>query len=464
MSDHPMLFSDAEDPCPVSGGPGLPAPAAARPVPGTPRLRRPHRDQAEMRCASLDQLLPPEHQARLVWDYVTQLDLTRLLQDIQAVAGLPGRAATDPRLLLALWLYATIDGVGSARELDRLCQDHLAYQWLAGGVSLNYHTLADFRTQHPAVLDQLLTDSVATLLHEELIDLQRVAQDGVKVRASAGASSFRRQATLETCWHEAETQVAALRNQVTEDAQAATRRQQAARQRAARERQERVQKALDQQQHLHARRQQQQQDKGVKYEPEKIRTSTTDPEAQRMKMPDGGTRPAYNTQFATSTTGGVIVGVSVTNVGSDAGQLAPMVEQIEQRYAQVPREMLVDGGFATLPDIQAVADKGVVVYSPVKDAEKKQAKGIDPFVPHPRDKPGVAAWRQRMGTTAAQTIYKERVQVAEWVNAQARNRGYYQVRVRGQQKVLAVALWYALAHNLRRWYVLKAQAQAKTAN
>jgi transposase len=416
-----------------------------------------------MRCASLDQLLPPDHPARTVWAFVEKLDLTPLLAPIRAVVGHPGQPANDPRLLLALWLFATIDGVGSAREVDRLCVEHLAYQWLCGGVSMNYHDLADFRSQHVAVLDGLLTQSVASLLHEDLIILQRVAQDGMKVRASAGAASFRRLPTLERCLEEATAQVEALRNQVEEDATAATRRQQAARERAARERQERLEKALAERGKLAALREQQKKEKGTKYDPAQLRTSTTDPEARRMQMPDGGTRPAFNVQLATTTASGIIVGVAVTNSGGDGGQLAPMVEQLHARYGQAPAEMLVDGGFTTLADIATVQEAhGTKVYGPIKDVDKKQARGEDPYQPRPKDAPAVAAWRQRMGTAEAKALYRLRGPTAEWVNAGARQHGMYQVQVRGLQKVLAVALLCALAHNLLRTEVLREPPKERT--
>ncbi len=425
--------------------------------PPQPRLRLAERTQSEMRIASLDQLLPPDHQVRVVWDYVARLDLTALLQQIQAVPGRPGRDATDPRILLSLWLFATIDGVGSARTLDGLCREHLAYQWLCGGVSLNYHTLADFRSQHTAILDQLLTDSVALLLHEELITLKQAAHDGLRVRASAGAGSFHREATLERCWEEAKAQVETLKNQLDEDRQAASRRQEAARLRAATERQQRLEQALAERAKLLDKREQQQREKGVTFKPEQLRTSSTDPEATRMKMPDGGTRPAYNVQLATTVDGGAIIGVDVVTVGSDNGQLQPMLEQLQTRYQQKPEDMLVDGGFTTLADIEWAEQNGTKVYGPVKNAESEQAKGNDPYQPKKKDGPGVATWRQRMGTEQAQEIYKLRAATAEWANAGARQRGLYQVTVRGRLKVLAVALLQALAHNLLRTVALREQ-------
>jgi transposase len=428
----------------VAPNPGQPQPALS------PRLRPIDRTQQQALFLSLDQRLPPDHDVRLIWAFVQPLDLSPLLTLVRAVAGHPGRPANDPRVLLALWLYATSRGVGSARELARLCHDHIAYQWLCGGMTVNHRVLSDFRVHHVDFLDQLLTDCVAALLHEGLIQLQRVAQDGLKVRADAGAGSFRREATLQDHLQEARTQVANLRNQLDEDAGATSRRQQAARQRAARERQERLERALAERQKLQQSRAEQEKKSCRETKPEQIRASTTDPEARRMKMADGGTRPAYNVQLATTTVGGVVVGVAVTNAGNDNGQLQPMLTQLEGRYGQVPGEILADGGFVTVADIEAAAAAGVMVYAPPKEVEKQLAAGKDPYVAKKTDGPGVAAWRVRMGTALAQEIYKERAATAELTNAQFRNRSFYRVNVRGQEKVRAVALWQALAHNVRR--------------
>ena len=420
--------------------PSMPAEREASP----PRLREANRTQVLLRPVDLEGLLPEDHRARLVWAYVEGLDLTPLYQGIQAVEGEAGRPATDPKLLLALWLYATLEGVGSARAVARLCEEHVAYQWLCGGVPMNYHTLADFRTAHVAFLDDLLTRSVASLLAEGLVELTRVAQDGVRVRASAGAASFRRRQTLEQCRAAAEAQVQALRAELDADPAGTTRRQQKARERAARERTERVAKALAHLPALEAKKK--------PAEKAAARASTTDPEARVMKMADGGFRPAYNLQFATDTATQVIVGVDASNAGSDHGQLAPMVAQVEARHQQAPGAMLVDGGFVTKEDIEAVSPR-TTVYAPV---QKPKDPTRDPHVPLPDDPPAIAAWRERMGTPEAQAIYKERAATAECVNAQARNRGLRQLLVRGLPKVRAIALWYAVAHNLMRALALGA--------
>lgn len=439
--DQEALFDAGRD-----EGTGRPE-ATLPPRIGPKRLRCAQRQQIEIQQCSLDELLPEDHEARIVWDYVCGLDLSPLRERIQAVEGGPGQAPADPRILVTLWLYATLRGIGSARELNRLCRYHAAYRWICGGVSMNYHTLADFRTQHVELLDRLLTESVATLMAEGLVTLDRVAQDGMKVRASAGAASFRRQPTLEEALAEAEEQVARLRKELEGDPAASKTRQQAARQRAAKERAERIQAALDQVPQIA-------ESKKPK-DREKARASTTDADARVMKMGDGGFRPAFNVQLATATGSQVITGVDVTNSGGDQGQLAPMVEQHQERYEQKPKEALVDGGFVKKADIDQVSPPqgGTTVYAPVMESKDPNR---DPHTPRDDDSPAVAQWRQRMATDEAKAIYRQRAATAECVNALARNRGLQRFLVRGLRKVKAVVLWYALAHNLMRAVALRA--------
>jgi transposase len=414
---------------------------------GTPRLRCANRRQVVFRAAALDDLLPDDHPARLIWQYVDGLDFGPIHEQIRSVEGHAGRTPADPKILLSLWLFATLEGVGSARQLDKLCTAHVAYQWICGDVSMNYHSLADFRTDHSEFLDQLLTQSVATLMHEGLVTLKRVAQDGMRVRASAGAASFRREKTLEDCLAEAEEQVQTLRKELEDDPAAANKRQQAARERAARERQQRVQQALDQLEEVRSKKKAKDRDKA--------RVSTTDPDARVMKMADGGFRPALNVQFATDVESQIIVGVEVTNSGSDQGEMSPMVEQIESRHGKPPDEMLVDGGFAKHDDIEKVsAPHGkTTVYAPVM---KSSNPDIDVHAPRLNDSPVIAQWRQRMATDEAKEIYKERAATAECVNAIARNRGFWQFPVRGSPKARTIALWYALLHNVMRAVALRA--------
>jgi transposase len=436
---------------------------------GLPRLRFAERMQTRWRPVSLDGLLPDDHRVRLVWGFVEGLDLMALHATIKAVDGRPGHPPADPRILLALWLYATVEGIGSAREVARLCEEHIAFEWLCGGVGMNAKTLADFRVDHGAVLERLLVDSFTALVRAGVASLDRVAQDGVRVRASAGAASFRRHSTLQECRCEAEKAVHDLRAQLDADPGAASRKQAAARRRAAEDRERRVRAALAVTEELHARQQETahketeraakkaQQDaaldaKGEAAEPaskkpreKEPRASTTDAQARVMKMADGGFRPAYNVQFATDTKSTAIAGVSVDNIGSDMGKMLPMNEALAEQYGKRPRQHLADGGFAKLDDIEALAQSGVETFVPVP---KPRNAGRDRHVPQPSDPPGVADWRTRMGGDDAKTIYKERAATAECANAQARNRGLTQFLVRSMDKVRTIALWHALTHNM----------------
>jgi len=393
------------------------------------------------------------------------MDLSPLYEKVQAVEGRAGRPAIDPAILMALWLYATLEAVGSARALDRLCREHHAYQWICGGVSVNYHTLSDFRVQHVEVLDRLLSEGVAALMVEGLVELQRVAQDGMRVRANAGAASFRRESTLQECLSEAEAQVTALRKELEEEPTATSNRQKAARTRASQQRKQQAQAALRQLSERRATERGEDRktdppparpdgdanssrgpapDKSEKKK--EPRASTTDPQARVMKMADGGFRPAYNTQFAADTASLVIVGVDISNSGSDRGKMLPMLEQMQGRYEQLPQDMLVDGGFAGIADIEGATATPFEcdVYAPPMKPKGARSPGQS----RRGDTEAIAVWRARMQTPEAKEIYKERAATVECVNAQARNRGLLRFLVRGLEKVRAVVLWHALAHNL----------------
>jgi len=446
---------------------------------GAPRLLQPNRAQVELRASDLESLLGEDHRARLVWGYVERQDLSALYDAIKARGSVPGRPPIDPCILFALWLYATLDGVGSGREVDRLSREHDAYRWICGGVAVNYHAINDFRADNEALMDELLSDNVAALAAVGAISLERVAQDGMRVRASAGAASFRRQGSLDEHLRAARELVQTLKTQGQTDPGQASRRAQAARLRAAREREERIQQALEQLPEVAAAKRR----NGKKAED--ARASTTDADARVMKMGDGGFRPAYNVQFATTCEDQVIVGVDVVTAGSDMAQLAPMVEQVQRRVGQAPEQWLVDGGFPAHEQIDAVAHK-TELYAPVpkakppkskeqtkdgQDGESGQASEAEQvasasasasaseneFTPRSSDSLAVAQWRNRMNTDEARTIYKDRAATAECVNAQARNRGLLRMPLRGLPKVKSVVGLFVLAHNLMRMAQLAPQ-------
>ena len=405
-----------------------------------PRYETANRTQVELQPCDLETLLPPGHAARLVWRFVEGLDLSAFYATIRARAGRAGRPAIDPQILVALWLYATMDGVGSAREVDRLCYAHDAYRWLRGGVSVNYHTLSDFRVAHQAALDDLLTQSIAALLHQGIVTMARVAHDGTRVRGSAGAGSFRRGATLQACLRDARKQVARTTKQ---GAGGAPSRAEAAQARAAEDRLARVEEALAQLPAVAATKARQTGKRAS--EP---RVSTTDPDARVMKMADGGFRPAYNVHLATDVESRIIVGVRTLNEGNDHSQLTPMLDAIAQRLGRLPAAQLVDGGFSTKAEITAATARAVTVYAPPMRRGSRTRRAEQPA---PGDSPAVIAWRARMATDEAKTIYKARAATAEWVNADARtHRTLGRPLVRGLTKVHTWALWVALAHNMIR--------------
>jgi hypothetical protein len=288
---------------------------------------------------------------------------------------------------------------------------------------------------------------VAGLMHQNLVTLQRVAQDGMRVRANAGKSSFRRQESLERCQAEARQQIELLKQLAEENPHELSQQQLAARQRGAEERAERIAAALRNRDELQARREQRAK---IDCQPAKAaRASTTDPEARPMKVANGGYEPGYNVQFATDVESRIIVGVEVTNAGADSEELAPMLDQQQQRYGKNAQEMLVDGGFVSRAAItDAEANHRCLVYAPVKDEAKQRQAGKDPFASRSQDSPPVAAWRRRMGEEASKMLYRLRAQTAEWVNARCRNWGLRQMPLRGQMKCRIVALLYAITHNL----------------
>lgn len=406
------------------------------------KLRTPVRNQTEYNLSCIDDLIPDDHRARLVWQYVEKLDVSALLKEACSFVGDKGAPTTDPRILLSLWLFAILDGVGSAREISRLCERDLAYRWICGGVSVNYHTLSTFRNMAGSFLDNLLTKSVAALVMAGVVDLSCIAVDSVRVRAHAGQSSFRRKETLLELQRLARERVERLKAESAADPQACSRRQQARRERAARERAERIDAALRAAEEIEAARVAE--DKAAKRKTPKkrpeARASTTDPEARRMAMANGGIAPAYSVQIKTDPNSATVVGVEVTNNGSDRGKLAPAVDEIERRYDKRPDKLLADLGYDGLADIEVVEAREVAVYVPLP---KKQ--------PSERSKkkygPGVRKWRERMETDEAKAVYAKRIKT-EMPHAQMRNHGLLQMPVRGLGKARTVALWFAVATNL----------------
>jgi len=418
-------------------------PQAAEGGRAAPRLREPERDQIELRAVDIDSLIGEDHPVRVIWAYVAGLDLSELEDRVKARDNRPGHPATSPRLLLALWLYATSEGVGSARALERLCDNHDVYRWLCGGVSVNYHTLADFRLGCADLLDRLLAEHVAALAKAGLVNLDTLAQDGVRLRASAGAASFRREATLDRHLATAQAVVEDLKREVDAKADASNQRIKAAKERAARERSERLKAAQQALGEIKKQRQEREDKRGNGKPPKEPRASTTDAEARVMKMADGGFRPAYNVQVASAAGEQIVVAVEVTNTGSDRGLLRPMLQQLRVRTGHFPGRHLADGGFGSAQDIEWAHGEGIAVYCPPTQSKH----GTDPYLPRRGDREGVLAWRERMASEAGKALYKRR-SICECIHARWRNWDLRQLTVRSIAKVRAVVLYYALANNI----------------
>ena len=410
---------------------------------GAPRMREPVRDQIELRAVDLDSLIGQDDPARVVWAYVEPLDLSELEDRIKAREHTPGHPPASPRLMLALWLFAASQGVGSARALARLCESHDAYRWLCGGVSVNYHTLADFRVGCADLLDRLLTEHLAALAKAGLIDLDTLAQDGVRIRASAGAASFRREATLDRHLAMAQSVVEELKREVDAHSDASNERIKAAKERAARERSERVKAAQAALGEIKRRRQDREQKRGNGKKPKEPRASTTDPEARVMKMADGGFRPGYNVQVASAAGEQIVVAVEVCNTGSDRGLMRPMLERLRAHTGHFPGRNRADGGLCSAEDIESAHGQGIEVYCPPTQSKH----GTDPYLARRGDGDGVLAWRARMASEPGKAQYKSR-SICECIHARWRNWDLRQLTVRSIAKVRAVVLYYALANNI----------------
>jgi transposase len=427
------------------------------------RFIRADRLQTRWDFIDLEELLAFDHRARVVWEFVETLDLSALYAAIKARAGEPGRPPPDPAVLLALWLYATIEGVGSARQLARLAQRDVAYRWIAGGVPLNYHGLSDFRVAHPEVLDRLLSESVTALIAEGLVSLAEIALDGTKVRAHASRGSFKTAAKLAQVEAAVTQRLTALKAEIASDPEASSRRRRAAQVRAAREvkeRAERARAALDVVRAEKAERAKTHRGDEAKKKSEP-KVSLSDPAARIMRFPDGAVRAAYNAQIAVTPGTGIIVAVEMTERRNDAGLAGPMVDDIVRRYGEAPQQLLVDTHYATGADIAALAEHAagrVKVFAPTPSErdDVKPATLARRAKQRAREPDSVKEWRSRMGTPAGQEVYRRR-KLIERINANLKNHGFGFLYIRGLIKAKAVALWHALAHNLTAAHRLRSK-------
>src|ERR1700723_933019 len=382
---------------------------------GAVRLRKPERRQLAMVVQCADDLVRALHPVRTVMALVEQLDVSGFCEPIRAREGVASRDATDPRLLVGLWLYACVRGIGSARELARRCEESAPFRWMCGGVNVNHHLLSDFRCDHADALDGLFTQVLVSLVDKKLVRVSRISQDGVRIRVSAGSSSFRREERLQQLLVQAQQQVLELRKQLESPAQSAavTTRQKAARKRAAESRQRRVEQGIaqvpgGQKKRAEAAQRAGQGKCGDQIRARQPRVSTTDAATRGMKMANGGFNPAANVQLATDTESRAVVGVEVTNEGSDsAGLSEPMRQQVEQRTGGKVEQHLVDGGYLRTEDIVQAHQQGVELFVPSKPARNPQNRGRE-LEPKPRDSEAIRAWKQRMASKEGQETYKKR--------------------------------------------------------
>ena len=425
---------------------------------------RPERSQQRWDVVDLESQLPPDHRARMVWWFVAGLDLRDLYARIKARDEVAGRPTSDPAVLLALWLYATLEGVGAARAVGRLCEYHAAYRWLCGGVPVNHDMLSAFRRESGAELDRLLTQSLTSLIAEGLVRLEEVAIDGTKVKARAGRNSLAQRKRLASIECKVAERVAALKRELDDDAGAAERRRQERALHAVQEQQARVKRAQEQlaklEQEKAERAKRHAKEEAAKSAPS---VSASDPEVRSMRMPDGSVHPAWNVQVATAN--GFIIAVEPTDRRNDSGQAMATVEQIECRCGKAPERLLADGTAITQGEIDQLSQRhaGLEVYSPPpKEHEDVTAETLRKRRWQRRHEPdAVKKWRVLMASDAGKGVYRRR-KLTEHAHAKMKNRGFARMPVHGIAKVRVVCLLHALAHNLLQALRLRA-ARARLA-
>lgn len=428
-----------------------------RQVAGWKRLRSASRSQIEFKVESIDDLIPENHRARDVWEFVCELDLSFLCKDIRVTDRSKGPGTLDPKVAMTLWLFAILNGIVSAREIDRLCKEHHAYIWICGGVSVNYHTLSDFRTQDVIKFTKVLHESIAIMWKTGIFDPDEIAQDGTRVKASAGTSSLKREQSLEELLRIAEVEMVRLEKELKSNPLAYSLRQKAAKERAARERKERNEKALLEMavyKQNRAEAAKKNNNRLSEEDKKNLRTSTTDPECRKMKMGMGGFRPAYNVQFATTVKQKIIVGVAVVNT-LDPGTLVSMMRQVKENLTaagcSMPTKWLADSAYANKADVNFGSESfpDVTLYAP-----PMKNQHTDKFSERKDDSMAMKELRKRMSTEEGEAIYSKRSSTAEFANAVVKNRGMGEFLTRGLSKVTNMALIYAVMHNMLRYWDL----------
>ena len=477
-----------------------------------PRLITANRSQVILATVDVEKLIAEDHPARAIWEFVGHLDLESYRLAIKSLEGGAGRPAYDPRLLISIWILATSMGEGSAREIERLCSHHPAFQWLAGMQEINHHTLSDFRVDHKETLDELFTQVLGLLSAENLITLERVTQDGTKIKACASLDSFRSEGKLRTHLEAARTQVSAM----GDPRESSDKKRAAAQARALQDRRERLEKALEELPRVRER-------KKTKEARQDARVSETDPEARIMIFSGGGFAPSYHVQLSVDAAHDIIVNVDVSEIGTDTDLLTGPMKQVEERMGKKPAQVVADGGYTNNVNILAMADAEIDFYGSITDATrivdagyarrgitpefrneafrydeatdkyvcpaghklhlihrynkrpgsshhlyqakaeicaacphlaqcfpgmKKHGREVTRAITHPL----VAAFHEKMETAEAKAIYRSRGQTAEFPHAWIKAKfGLRQFRTRGKANTKQEALWASITYNVQQW-------------
>jgi transposase len=483
-----------------------------------PRLKEINRKQLLLRPVDVEELVSVDHPVRAIWEMTGRLNLAEYLKNVQAVEGVAGRPAYDPRVLVSLWVYGYSMGVSSARELSRMCRSEAGCQWLSGLEEVNHHSLSDFRVAHGKALEGMFVEVLGLLSAEGLITLERVAHDGTKVRASAGSDTYRREKSIREHLALAQDQVERL---AKEDEQEGQLRLKKARERAARESKERLEKALVELEKIREKKK----DEQKKLE---ARVSQTDPESRIMKQPYGGFAPSYNVQVSTDAAAGIIVGIEATQDQTDYEQLVPGVNRIEENLGRKPKKIVVDEGYISRDNIIAMDNAKVDLIGSIENGSaqveaqmkrrgvdeafgpsafryekerdvficpegkalrpegREQRVGVIKYVYRARaqecqacpikerccpnanvkgrsvarqeEDRRVMAFREKMQQPEAKAIYRTRGQTVEFTNAWLKDKmKFRQFRLRGLVKANLEVLWVGLAHNIKYWIRLSWQ-------
>jgi len=472
------------------------------------------RKQLLLKTVDVEMLIPEDHEARAIWDFVGKLDLSAYIEEIKSKAGESGSPAINPMLLISLWIYSYSKGVSSAREISRLCEYDPAYQWLTGMSSINYHTISDFRVKHGDALTKLFSNVLGVLSSENLVTLERVMHDGTKIKAFSSNHTYKHKPTLEDHLRIAEKQVETLSQS---DDDGVSERVKSARVRAANEKLETLNKAMDEYNKINSRR--------PESKKEKTRVSETDPEARIMKDGQGAYVSAYNVQLSTDEANKIIVGAGISQVSTDYKELIPSMDRIEFFLDKKPNEVVADGGYTSVENILEMHKKDISFIAPMSKGKLlSQAhyerngvsvgfRGADKFIydkendkyicPAGKDlkyrskqtlagrakynytaseedcrgciykkeccpkskqrmilikeeSPELKSFISKMETEEAKAIYKKRSAVAEfpnaWIKAKMKLRRFC---VRGLEKVQMEILWACIAYNIKQWMRLR---------